>query len=398
MTETHTQKKGFLVESPVLESLRPKFEKAAELIRENLNKGCPIILRHHGDCDGYCGAIPVELAIESHLSRHSRDSWRLFRRMPSRTPYYDYMDVLKDLTNYYKDIVSGKGPLIIIIDSGSSEQDILALKKARLFGLKIVVVDHHEPFRVEGKSAVEQIVDVFINPHEEGGDANIVAGMLGTELARELSDGRLDVEIFPAVAGIGDKSSGKIMEDYLAVAKRKGYDAELLQALAKCIDFDSFFLGFTESSLIEDLMLGPMAEQRLKSSLMLPEIMERERRTAECLRRYSKTERIKDFGLVIVKISELIDFGSYPPQGKAVGLLFDSLKPERVIVLGIGEGSITIRTNLQEFNLNTMIGEMMKRFEYAQIEGGGHKSAGTVHFVDSSLEEILGFIRSYLER
>jgi len=392
-------KKRFLVESPVLDKLEDKFLKAAELIKKAIDEASPIILKHHGDCDGYCGAIPIELAIDSLMPRRSRDSWRFFRRMPSRTPYYDYVDVLKDLTSYYRDIVSGKVPLLMIVDSGSSEQDVLALKKARQFGLKIIVIDHHEPFRLEGKIVVEQIVDVFINPHEVGGDASLVAGMLGTELARLINeDCSKNIEHLPAVSGITDKSSGKILEDYLEVARKRGYDLELLKALGKCVDFDAFFLGFMESGLVEDLLLSPINEQKIKTALMIPEIRERERKTVECLKRYSKTEKIKDFELVSVKINELIDLGSYPPQGKAVGLFFDSLKEGKVIVAGIGVGSVTFRSSLPDFNLNSMIGEMKKRFEYAQIEGGGHKSAGTIHFVDSSQDEIMEFIREYLAR
>jgi RecJ-like exonuclease len=391
-------KTRFLVVSEVLSRLEPKFLAAAELIKKAIDEGRPIILRHHADCDGYAGAIPLEIAIYNLLSRKNKDSRRFFRRMPSRTPYYDYVDVLKDLTNYYREISSGKEPLLVMVDSGSSLQDVLALRKARQFGLRIIVIDHHEIFKEDNKGVVEQVADVFINPHMEGGDSTLTAGMLGTEMGRCLDNTLGNVDHLPAISGISDKSSGKIFEDYLSAAKKRGYDIELLGSIARCVDFDAFFLGFMESNLIEDLLLGTIPEQRIKTALMIPEIIERERKTVESFKHYSKAEKISDFSLVTVNTSELTDFGSYPPQGKATGLFFDSLKKERVIVAGIGSGSITLRSNLPEFNLILMIDELKREFGYAQIEGGGHKSAGTIHFVDSSLEPILEFIRGYLAR
>ncbi len=394
MTEEKRHK--FLIECETLEKLRERFEKAAELVKAAAGNA-PIILKHHGDCDGYMGAIPIEIAIDS-IMKKSRESWRMFKRAPSRTPYYDYIDVLKDLTNQYREIAAGRSPLLIIVDSGSSEQDILALKKAKQFGLSVIVIDHHEPFRENGELAIKKIVDVFINPHEFGGDSSLTAGMLGVEFARFVNDKIEDMEHMAAVSGISDKSSGKIFEDYMALAKKKGYDPELLQDIAKCVDFDAYFLGFMESNLVEDLLLCPIGQQKLKTALMIPEIKEREKKAVKCINRYARTEKIKDFSLVMFSVNELIDYGSYPPQGKSAGLFFDSIKQDKVIVAGIGRGSITIRTNLPDFDFNRMIGEMKERFSYAQVEGGGHKSAGTVHFVEAAQDEIIGFMKEYLGR
>jgi RecJ-like exonuclease len=66
-------------------------------------------------------------------------------------------------------------------------------------------------------------------------------------------------------------------------------------------------------------------------------------------------------------------------------------------VLGIGEGSITVRTNIPGFDLNKLISEMKVKFPYAQIEGGGHKVAGTLHFVEAAEAELADYIKSHLE-
>ena len=116
----------------------------------------------------------------------------------------------------------------------------------------------------------------------------------------------------------------------------------------------------------------------------------------ETFKKYSRIERLGDISLVISRTDQLVDPGSYPPQGKCVGLFFDTFRPEKALVLGIGSGSVTVRTNLPGFDLNRLITEMKVRFPYAQIEGGGHKVAGTLHFVEAAEAEVVEYIKSHL--
>ncbi|HIH03875.1 MAG TPA: hypothetical protein HA263_08530, partial [Methanoregulaceae archaeon] len=53
------------------------------------------------------------------------------------------------------------------------------MKQARVFGLKLIVVDHHHP-----DALIDQYLVAHVNPYHVGGDYGITAGMLGTEIAR----------------------------------------------------------------------------------------------------------------------------------------------------------------------------------------------------------------------
>ncbi len=51
-----------------------------------------------------------------------------------------------------------------------------------------VVVDHHYPGEViDGKVAVDDYVDVHVNPYLEGGDSQVTAGALAVELAQMIN-------------------------------------------------------------------------------------------------------------------------------------------------------------------------------------------------------------------
>jgi archaea-specific RecJ-like exonuclease len=396
------EQKDFMIKSEILERLKPAMERAADMVKQAVAEQRPIILKHHGDCDGYMSAIPVEVAINNIITRSKKESaWRYFRRMPSRTPYYDYIDALKDITNYYKEIEAGNPPLLIILDSGSSEQDVLALRKLRLYSIGIIIVDHHKIAMKDSKGMVEPLCDVFVNPHNVGGDSNLTAGMLGCELSRMISEDvhSLGFEFMAAISGISDKSVGMEMDDYLALALMRGYDKETLTRMAYCIDFEAFHIGFMESKLIEDLVSSDMEQIRAKTDIMMEEIKKREIETITTLGKFSAMERIKDIDIVSAEITGLLDQGSYPPQGKALGIYFDSIKGRgRVFAMGIGNGSVTIRTNIPGFDLTVMIEEMKRELDHAQIEGGGHAVAGTIHFIQAAKPDVIGFIKMYLGR
>ena len=55
----------FMIESEVLEKLKPAMKEVAFIIRKAVFTNQPIILRHHADADGIVAAVSVEKAITS---------------------------------------------------------------------------------------------------------------------------------------------------------------------------------------------------------------------------------------------------------------------------------------------------------------------------------------------
>ena len=88
----------FLIKSNNLEKLRTVFQETSSIIKKAISEKRHIIIRHHDDVDGYTAGLILEKAIEP-LIKDTKTHYYL-TRSPCRTPYYDYIDALRDLSNY----------------------------------------------------------------------------------------------------------------------------------------------------------------------------------------------------------------------------------------------------------------------------------------------------------
>jgi RecJ-like exonuclease len=208
----------FLVESTTLEKLRPAMRKVAKIIRKAVFTAQPIILRHHADADGICSAVAIEQAVTALIRESGGDfdaDYFLFKRAPSKAPFYEIEDITRDLDFSLKDHIrfGQKMPLILLTDNGSTEEDLPSYKMAQVYDLPIVVIDHHHPDAI-----VDEYVIAHVNPYHVGGDFGLTSGMLGTEVARMINPAVGDrIRHLPAVAGVGDRSEAPECPRYLAL-------------------------------------------------------------------------------------------------------------------------------------------------------------------------------------
>jgi RecJ-like exonuclease len=156
----------FLVDSPILHKLAPLIEQAVITIKMAIADNRPIILKHHADTDGYSAAMTLQRAmLPLVLAQHNEEKamWMYYKRTPSKSPYYDYFDATRDIGYSLSDNAkyNQKMPLIIIVDTGSGEEDAFPIQKVKLFGCQVVVIDHHVP----GKNdPISKLADAHINP------------------------------------------------------------------------------------------------------------------------------------------------------------------------------------------------------------------------------------------
>ena len=173
-----------------------------------------------------------------------------------------------------------KLPLIVLLDNGSTEEDIVALMQAKIYDIEIVVIDHHFPGDLitkqlkdgtvvsaeedipsdeiyGGTVAVDEYVDTHVNPYLVGGDSQITAGALATEVACMINPEIRDlVKHLPGIAVLGDHAEAMEVDQYVELAGEKGYSAEDLKKIAECIDFEAYFLRFMNGRGIIDTILG----------------------------------------------------------------------------------------------------------------------------------------------
>ena len=157
-----------LVKSDVMEQLRPEMRKVAKIIRKAVFTSQPIILRHHADADGICSAVAIEQAVVALIRESGGDfdaDYFLFKRAPSKAPFYEIEDITRDLDFSTKDHIrfGQKMPLVLLTDNGSTEEDEPAYKIASVYDIPFVVIDHHHP-----DATIDKYLQAHVNPYHVG--------------------------------------------------------------------------------------------------------------------------------------------------------------------------------------------------------------------------------------
>ncbi len=390
-------KVDFLVRSDILQKLKPKLEEAVVLIKIAIADNRPIVLKHHADCDGYSAAMSLQRAILPLILQQHNDEksmWMYYVRTPSKTPFYDYFDATKDIGMALSDQAkfNQKMPLIVVVDTGSGEEDALSIKKAKLFDCQVIVIDHH----VVGKGdPVSKLADVHINPHLIGDDYSFSAGMLCAEVARFINAKAENIDYIPALAGMADRIESEELKQYLAIAEKQGYSKDFLQKLSQVIDFEAWNFKFAESRELVDILFGSDRELQKKIvELLYPEILDKVQYQLNISKNNSKSKKIGKVWFVSLDIGQHSNFNTYPPAGKNLSALHDWSQTqhpsEPVLSVGYGPDFVTIRaTNGTNFSISKFVDRVQEKFPNGGIEGGGHEHAGSIRSIPSVMPKIL---------
>jgi archaea-specific RecJ-like exonuclease len=390
-----------MIQSPILDTLMPKLKEAAQLIKESIKDKRPVLIRHHADCDGYSGGIALERSILSHMGdahRRESDAYFYYRRLPSKTPFYDMADATKDVSNFLSDQArfERKAPLIIVVDNGSCAEDLMAIKMLKLYGADIMVIDHHPPFDENDK-----YISVHINPLLVGGSGGLTAGMICAELAYIISPKARNIDLLAGLAGVSDRSDLPELPQYIELCEKKGYGSEKLLKVAEALEFELTFIGYLESrQLVDDLFFGDLKTLEEFIALVDKDIKIKRDRQMVSIIHFMKLSEQKDKVVVMLDLSTSIRMG-YPAAGKTTGMMFDyisTLHKKPVVALGYADDFITIRmTRGLKYSVQEIISILSEKLAFAQIDGGGHATAGTIRFVSAVREEILKLLKEYLK-
>lgn len=393
----------FLIESETLDKLRPDMLNAAKEIRKAIFRSRPIILRHHADADGITAAIAIEKAVLPLIEQNNdSETSHFYKRSPSKAPFYELTDAIKDVSYAVEDNIrfGDPFPLIIMVDNGSTEEDAPAYAHTEIYGMDIVVIDHHHP-----DDMIDEYLLAHVNPYKVGGDFGLTAGMLCTEVARLINPDVTDEIIhLPAVAGTGDRSDSSEFEKYKNLVADK-YTADQLRDMALALDYEQYWLRFNSGvGIIEDIldmrdkkthqkivsMLCGQANGMIKEqlSVALPNV---------------KMQTLKN-GAVLNKIDvEMYAHKfTFPAPGKTSGEIHDIMCKERypdkpVITLGIGPDFVVIRSKNVLMNIPQIVHDLKEQYPGAGVNGGGHLIVGSIKFVEGARSVVLEKLIEKLE-
>ncbi|HJK05272.1 MAG TPA: OB-fold nucleic acid binding domain-containing protein, partial [Methanocorpusculum sp.] len=331
-----------LIESPVLDALWPEMRKLAKIVRRAVLTQQPIILRHHADADGICAAVAVETAVLQLIRDTGGDPDQdnfLFRRSPSKAPFYEIEDVTRDLDMMLKDNVrfGQKLPLILLMDNGSTEEDMPSYKMTEVYQLDVVVADHHHP-----DETIDKYLLAHVNPYHVGGDFGVTAGMLGTEIAR-LINPAVEARIlhFPSVAGVADRSEAPELDAYLALIEGK-YSRDECKDMALALDYEQYWLRFNDGrEIVKDILNlnnAPDRHNRLVALLVTEANAAIEDQMNTMMPHVKDKILASGASLFLADVEMFAHRFTFPPPGKSSGEVHDILckryENQPVVTLG----------------------------------------------------------------
>jgi len=384
------------IESEGMEKLKPYFIKIAKRIRKAVLEGQPIMIRHHCDADGITSGIMTEDAIRNFMVRHGVDPHYNLYRSPMRAPFYEVMDALRDVS-FTKKILESHGqkkPLMIVMDNGSTPEDVLGHKTCKLFGIEVIVIDHHNPVEQDGKkTAIDPYVSLHCNPYLEGLPGDFNTGMLIHELGRMI-DEEFENTLLPAVSVLADRSSIPEAQMYV---KASGRSEEELHKIGTAIDYLAW-------NLRHDPGIG-IYDQLFKSPEFVDTINEEVNQGIETQLQstmpHVRTKHVNGVKFSTIDLSQYTLRFTYPTPGKVINLVQDRMvaghEHEPVLTLGVLPDMIIVRANMPVLPLPKMIKALQKKYPEANVDGGGHDVAGTMKCVEGYRDQVVQFINEQLK-
>jgi RecJ-like exonuclease len=385
----------FLVKSEALERLRPQMEKVAMRVRRAILKSEPIIVRHHADADGICAGVAIEKACLP-LIKAQGDldaEYHFFSRSPSKAPFYELEDINKDIAMALEDHERfGQAmPLILLMDNGSTEEDLDAFKYARVYGIDLMVVDHHHPDEI-----VDQYLQAHVNPYHVGADFGITAGMLGTELARMINpDVGESIKHLAAVAAVGDRSEAPEREQYVGLVRDR-YTEDDLKDMALALDYEQFWLRYNDGrGIVDDILdLGDGSRHKALVSLLAGQAAKMISDQLEASLPHVKSVELPNGAMLhVIDVENYAHKFTFPAPGKTTGEIHDLLckkydgKP--TVTLGYGPDFAILRSRGVQMNIPKMVRELREELRGGGVNGGGHLVVGSIKFVEGMRKEVL---------
>ena len=386
----------FSIKSNRYERMKPHFLRVAKKIRKAVMNNQPILIRHHNDSDGINSGLAIEQSIKGLMKKIGiNHEYNLFRS-PSRAPFYEKSDVFRDIV-MSKRLINGHGqknPLVMVLDNGSTPEDVFGMKTLKLMKYDVIVVDHHNPVILkDGKTAVCPYLLDHINPYMYGLDSQTSAGMMCYELGRMIYE-EFDNPMMPAVAAISDRCNILETEEYI---KNSGQTKAFLGKIGVAIDFMAYHMKFDPGKgLFEELYEKPELVNMINES-----VNEGSDSQLQSTMPYLRTQMINGVLFSHIDVEKYTLRFTYPTPGKVISMIHDKVAVGKgtvpVLTIGYLSDMIIIRATQPVLPVQKIIERLQKDLPEANVDGGGHECAGTIKFVPAHLSNIIERIKIMLK-
>ncbi|MGM5481627.1 MAG: DHH family phosphoesterase [Nanobdellota archaeon] len=395
-----------IIDSDSFRRLKPRMINMASIIRQAVYEKRPILMTHHNDCDGFSAAFILEEAIVQLLKQahpHERFLNKFMTRIPSRSPFYDLTDATRDIgffiTNEQRH--GEKPPLVLIVDNGSTAQDVLSIQKVKLFGADVAVIDHHDPgvLDEEKQSVICKEVLEHVNPHLENLSKGYSASLLAYAIAPLVFNHTPSAEA-AAAGAIADRSEVPELEKLYAVT---GESRSYFSELALYIDYEIHLTRINTSySVLRDFVLGSKARKQELINLYKDSLQKQEQEVLTSIKAYARKEHHGSFDVCLLDGEATSFRGDFYSLGKLAGMSHDHIhdsEATNAITLVYTDSIIVVRAKQLEeiFDVNKLIVHLQKKFPEARVSGGGHAVAGSIKFLPVAFDAVSQEVKKYID-
>jgi archaea-specific RecJ-like exonuclease len=405
-TKYEPKQKTLLCNTSNFQKLLPSLLEIATIIRKAVFEKRPIIISHHADADGYCAGFLLEQAITELIASLHKDIRYIgdyIQRNPSKTPYYDVSDATKDINFFLSKNERNKlaNPLLVIVDNGSTPQDLFSIRKVKTFGFDVVVIDHHDPGILDEKneSLICKEVLAHVNPHLHTLGHSLSASLLSFELSRLVNKKSILLVFLAAVGGVADKCEGEEIDFFIKSSKQ---NREELEELALIVDFEIFQTKFNHAkTTLHELLLGSKTIQEELVVLYRPVLEEYTHENELVVQQYLKQERLGNFTLFSLDGEQTTQWGDYFTLRKLAAIankLHEDVVPRVILVHSEQVFVFRAEKGTFSFDVNVLVAELKEKFPYARVSGGGHDVAGSIKCLPIAKSEVLSYVKLYIEK
>jgi len=280
---------------------------------------------------------------------------------------------------------------VILMDNGATEEDMPSMKQAFIYGVDIIVIDHHHP-----DGTVDSMVLEHVNPAYAGGDYNITTGMIGTEIARMINlDVTEEIKHLPAVSAVGDRSEAPEAELYKSLIADK-YELEELKNMALALDYEAFWQRFSDGrGIMNDILnLGSSVRHKQIVRLLSDQANAAISEQLEASMPNVKTQKLPNGAVLnVIDVENFAHKFTFPPPGKTSGEIHDRMcakyDGQPVVTIGYGPDFAVLRSKGVKMNIPRMVKELRSEIRGAGVSGGGHPVVGSIKFVEGMRKEVL---------
>jgi RecJ-like exonuclease len=266
-----------------------------------------------------------------------------------------------------------------------------AMKQATIYGLDIMVIDHHHP-----DGTIDSMVLEHVNPAYAGGDFGITTGMLGTEIARMINpEVTEEIKHLPAVSAVGDRSEAPEAELYKSLVADR-YKPEDLKTIALALDYEAFWQRFSDGrGIMNDILnLGSNVRHPQIVKLLCEQANAAITEQLDASMHNVKTQKLPNGAVLnVIDVENYAHKFTFPPPGKTSGEIHDRLctkyNGQPVVTIGYGPDFAVLRSRGVKMNIPQMVKELRSEIKGAGVSGGGHLVVGSIKFVEGMRKEVL---------